>query len=353
MTKPEDIIRRGKIEPNGNQYILKHNRAIKSLYTWCETEAAKKAAIRNVTYSKHSFWAKNRLLEKDINQILRILDEGVEKEITEAINESWGKSEKVFDTQIKEFAEPVQLRTEWFKKNPAALNAFINRSVNGLRLSGRIWKQTQQAKKMIEISLASGITQGMPSAKISTVLREALREPEKLFRRVRDKKTGKLMLSKAAKLYHPGPGVYRSSYKNAFRLCATETNFAYRFAEFERRQKVPFVTGYRVVLSNAHPQLDICDNMAGRYPKTFHFMGWHPWCICYVVPILLNKKDFMKYTNTGVIQSNKYINKVPAKATNYINQYGDRFMGYQNKPYFMDNFKKVKKNNFIWKPYAN
>ena len=57
-----------------------------------------------------------------------------------------------------------------------------------------------------------------------------LRNPDKLFRRVRDKH-GNLRLSKAAKAYHPGRGVYRSSYRNALRLTATENNMAYRTAD--------------------------------------------------------------------------------------------------------------------------
>ena len=33
-----------------------------------------------------------------------------------------------------------------------------------------------------------------------------------------------LLSVKAAQAFHPGHGVYRSSYKNALRLAATETN---------------------------------------------------------------------------------------------------------------------------------
>lgn len=55
-------------------------------------------------------------------------------------------------------------------------------------------------------------------------LRNYLQHPDVLFRRVRDQH-GILRLSQAAKDYHPGQGVYRSSYKNARRLTATETNF--------------------------------------------------------------------------------------------------------------------------------
>lgn len=103
----------------------------------------------------------------------------------------------------------------------------------------------------------------------------------KLFRRVRDEH-GELQLSKRAAVFHPGRGVYRSSYKNARRLAATETNIAYMTADYERWQQLDFVVGIEIKLSNNHtlngvPFTDICDDLKGRYPKDFKFTGWHPY----------------------------------------------------------------------------
>ena len=50
--------------------------------------------------------------------------------------------------------------------------------------------------------------------------------------------------------YHPGQGVYRSSYKNARRLAVTETNMAYRTSDYLRWQQMEFVVGIRVVMSD-------------------------------------------------------------------------------------------------------
>ncbi|EJW89679.1 hypothetical protein EVA_22214, partial [gut metagenome] len=72
--------------------------------------------------------------------------------------------------------------------------------------------------------------------------------------------------------FHPGRGVYRSSYMNARRLAATETNIAYRTADHLRWQDFDFVVGIRIVLSNNHTCLgsdgkphkftDICDELS-------------------------------------------------------------------------------------------
>ena len=95
-------------------------------------------------------------------------------------------------------------------------------------------------------------------------MRSFLKYPGKLFRRVRDEKDV-LFLSKAAQEFHPGRGVYRSSYKNALRLTATETNMAYRSADSRRWQQIPFVIGIKIQCSKTnYPVTDICDEPRSR-----------------------------------------------------------------------------------------
>lgn len=146
------------------------------------------------------------------------------------------------------------------------------------------------------MALDLGIRSGKSAAEMSRDERQYLRYPDKLFRRVRDEH-GNLRLSKAAKAFHPGQGVYRSSYKNALRLTATETNIAYRTADFLRVQDLDFVVGIEVRLSNNHtlngrPFFDICDELAGKYPKDFKFTGWHPFCRCHSIKILKTEEEF-------------------------------------------------------------
>lgn len=40
------------------------------------------------------------------------------------------------------------------------------------------------------------------------------------------------------------------------------------------------------------PLTDICDELAGNYPRGFKFTGWHPNCRCHTETILLNGADF-------------------------------------------------------------
>jgi hypothetical protein len=71
---------------------------------------------------------------------------------------------------------------------------------------------------------------------------------------------------------------------------------AYRTSDYTRRQQLDFVVGIEVRLSNNHtingvPFTDICDDLKGKYPKTFKFTGWHPLCRCYAVSVLKTEEE--------------------------------------------------------------
>ena len=92
-------------------------------------------------------------------------------------------------------------------RNLDALQSFQQRKVGGMNLSERVWKYTEQYKEQIEIGLDVGLGEGRSAQQLARDLRQNLQDPNRLFRRVRDKR-GNLHLSKAAKAFHPGTGVY-------------------------------------------------------------------------------------------------------------------------------------------------
>lgn len=196
-----------------------------------------------------------------------------------------------------------------------------------------------------------------------------------MIRRVRDKH-GLLQLSKRAKAFHPGQGVYRSSYKNARRLTATENNIAYRTADYLRYQQMDFVVGIQICLSNNHTVLlqpgettsdptqqradgspkanavkhlvDICDDLQGRYPKDFKFTGWHPHCRCHVITILKSKDEIkrdIKRLENGETVDNTSVNEVtelPKNFETWIKNNEERLKGRATLPYFItDNQRQV------------
>lgn len=244
-------------------------------------------------------------------------------------------------------------------RNLEALQSFQQRKVEGLGLSQRVWKYVGDIKDTIELGIDVGLGEGRSAQQLSKDLRQCLQQPDKLFRRVRDK-YGNLRLSKAAALYHPGQGVYRSSARNAQRLARTEVNMAYRQAEYLRWQQLDFVVGIRIWLSNNHtvldskgrpkPLVDICDELKGDYPKTFRFVGWHPQCRCQVTPILADYDEYNKDRGNRLkaivrgqayksMPSRRQVTAMPENFTQYIEGIRERAKGWKSQPYYIrDNF---------------
>lgn len=185
----------------------------------------------------------------------------------------------------------------YFNNNTDALKSFMDRKNSGLGLSDRVWKLAEQYKSDIELALSVGMADGRSAGELSRDVRQYLNEPNKLFRRVMQ--NDKLRLSKAAKAYHPGRGVYRSSYKNAMRLTRTEINAAYRTADSKRWQQMDFVVGFEVKRSGRGYDCSVCESLAGKYPKGFVFTGWHPHCRCYVIPVLEADHEFWAWDGRG------------------------------------------------------
>lgn len=254
---------------------------------------------------------------------------------------------------------PAELQ-QYEDRNMEGLAAFQGRKVQGLSLSDRVWKCTDQFTQHMELALDVAIGEGRSAQELSRDVRNLLNEPNKLFRRVRDK-YGNLRLSKAAAAYHPGRGVYRSSYQNAMRLARTEINMAYKTADWERWQRLDFVVGIRIGLSNNHtiknrkgelePLTDICDELAGDYPKTFKFVGWHPNCRCVVTPILQRPQEMHEARRArlhAIMNDEAYkaqpsadqVTDVPAAFKAHIEAIADRSKGWKSQPFYIrDNFK--------------
>ena len=225
-----------------------------------------------------------------------------------------------------------------------------------MNLPQRVWRIVEQTKQELELALDLGLGEGKSAAGMSRDVRQYLINPDKLFRRVRDKH-GALHLSKKAEAYHPGRGVYRSSYKNALRMTATETNMAYHTADYEAWKGMPLVKGIRIELSNNHtvlnakgqrvPFFDMCDELQGVYPKDFKFTGWHPFCRCFAVPITASWDEIeamWEAENRGEDISDYHfadeVHSMPDSFKSWIKKNDERIKRAKNMPYFIkDNYK--------------
>jgi hypothetical protein len=329
-----------------------------------ETAAIFARYIRRVTpiiqqyrYNKAGVVIRDPALEGAIKAEAQRLATELKQYIQRGKIEAWNLSEEKTNAMIDEWVDQTAamklqsgeivtktgeklLTGGMHQRNVQAMEAFMARKTAGMNLSDAVWDLADRTRKQLEFYLESGLSVGRSADVISRDIRNILNQPDKRFRRVRDPKTGKLVPSTPMKNYHPGRGVYRSSYMNARRLAATEINMAYRAADMAAYRNLDIVLGYEVKLSAAHPEVDICDYMAGKYPKEFKFNTWHPHCRCYSVPILMAPDEFDAY-NAGDPVKVKYQSEMPASAKQYLIDHREQFDRWKQQPYFIQQNEKI------------
>ena len=343
----------GTYDKKHKENLAKRARKVQQLYDAAIKRIAQAAApsLFDADPKKEFHFEDFPALKKEMEALMQDLGSSLQANIEDGDQESWTlsntKNDAMVDSIIGKKKLPAKTVKAWKHPHLEALNAFIARKEAGMNLSRRVWNLTQQFKSEMELALELGMGEGKSAAALSRDIRKYLVEPNKLFRRVRDK-SGALRLSKAAAAYHPGQGVYRSSYKNALRMTATENNIAYRTADHNRWQALPFVIGIEIHISNNHPTEDICDLFDGkRFPKDFKFTGWHPWCRCYAVSVLASQEEMDAYTtaimNGEDVSHWKFtgqVEKMPKEFDKWMKDNQQRIASAKNMPYFIkDNFK--------------
>lgn len=254
----------------------------------------------------------------EVQPILRNMYSRVYQAIRTGIQKEWMFASENNDELVKSVFGDSSIEdnhfAKYFLRNREAMDAFFARKTEGLDLSQKVWKYTSQYKGELEGTLDLAIGEGIPANRLASQIQQYLQDPDRWYRRFRvkvgededgnpiygriwkrrifDQEDGIYKwINDDPKHYHPGQGVYRSSYRNAQRLARSETNIAYRSADFERWQQLDFVVGVEIKLSNNHPKPDICDQLKGIYPKDFKWTGWHPNCRCYMVPLLATDEE--------------------------------------------------------------
>jgi DNA-binding Lrp family transcriptional regulator len=273
---------------------------------------------------------RNKELQKLIKQNFDILEKDLFSEMNEQTASQWQLANTKNDLLTQNFLGEVPVK--FAKLNLDALEAFQTRNINGLNLSKRVHNLTDMNQQLYQDYIGSGITQGKSSASIARQLNkinlnpkdvtvfDALGKPTKLS------KISPILQTNAA-----GRGIYRSPLKNLFRLTRTETNAAYRLSDHERFQQLDFVVGIEIHLSGAHNLSDVCDFMAGKYPKDFKFSGFHPQCMCFQTSILKTKKEFIE----GAKVSKNQVTKIPKGARRYVKTKGGKLA---KNDWYKDNF---------------
>lgn len=280
-------------------------------------------------YSKRPF----KLTGKEAEAITQEFQDGLLKTINTATASAWVlANQKCNYVFRKGYAKPIHANSE-------TLKTFQGRKIGDLTLSERVWNLTQDHKRQIEWAIDVALEEGKSAQQLSREVRQYLNNPDKLFRRVRDK-YGNLVLSKNAEAFHPGQGVYRSSFKNAMRLASNEINFAYRDSEQLRFKQNPDVVATKIYLSPSHKIYDMCDDLQGIYPKNFEWNGWHLGCKCFRKAILRTDKEFKQ--DLPPEQSENYVAEPPKNFDKWVRENQDRIAATKTKMKWMGNVEGIK-----------
>jgi hypothetical protein len=327
--------------------LRKRERELKRIYENAIHEI--QIGFSQITWNGEVFQLRDYpLLLRRIESQIKKLHAQIYAATVNGIRESWDlsntKNNILVDKRLAGKKPSEKGVTVLYDPNKDALLQFIYRKEKGLNLSDRVWNQLDNYKVEMETALGVGVSEGRSAAEMASDLKRYLNEPDRLFRKVRQD-DGTLKLSRAARNYHPGQGVNRSSFQNALRVAATETNMAYRSADWERWQTLPFVIGIEIVLSRNHPEFDICDFLVGRYPKSYKHVGFHPKCLCYPIPIMMSDAEYEKYEDDILAgrqpQKPKQVESIPSSAIDYYRENSERIMSWKNTPYWLRDNKQL------------
>lgn len=354
--------------PNSRKAALEHRKRIErytalinQLYDKLNKEAAKIALSTGHDPAAQFLWSDY----PETRKALKDLQEQYVSEMTGIVmagtSAEWKESDLVQDLVAQKLLKAYTGTTKagdeyarYFQTDPDALKAFQQRKAGGMNLSQRVWNLSEQYKTELEMALSAAIEPGTSAMELAADIKTYLNEPDKMFRRFRYKDEegnwqrnwkqkvtdadGKVHFIDAdPKAYHPGRGVYRSSARNAQRLARTEINMAYRAAEQERWKSFDFVVGYEVkITQNGKHVEDICDCLKGKYRKDFKFMGWHPQCMCYTIPILKTEDEF--FDDDDDAKSVNEVEDVPQGFKDWIKDNEERIERAEKRgtlPYFI------------------
>lgn len=255
----------------------------------------------------------NKLVNDTTLKAVNAIDAGKEAAILRSNIKNDSLVDKFFNIASKnlspEKAQQFKAKLKSGKYYDRNLTAAATRETKS-ELSKRVYKITRQFTRLSEVGIDIGIAQGKPARMLASEIRKAVKDPKFAYRRVRNSK-GNLEWSKAAKKYAaenpPGVGVYLNPQKNFERLTRTEINMAYRTADHLRNEAMDFVVGIRINLSTNPNHCPFCIRMAGDYPKSFIFRGWHPQCRCYRTTILKTAEE-LQADSIRIIQGKEPLN---------------------------------------------
>lgn len=325
-----------------NKRLSDYVALVRKIYDALNLEAAKMAERVHYSGEKPFRFGDYPQLRDSVLKLKNRFSTDMQALIYSGTSREWKESnlvqDLVADKVLKAYGATVRGEKYkiYYQPNSDALKAFQTRKDNGLTLSQKLWNQATNYREELEYAISSAIQKGTSAVTLSKRISKYLQDFDLLQKDYKQK-------------YGKAVTCYDCEYRS-IRLARSEINMAYRTAEQKRWEQMDFVVGYEIKLSHAHhhrmPHGDICDELAGKYPKDFKWTGWHPNDMCYVVPILKTEEEF--WADEDVTSKNE-ITDTPKQFKDWISDNKERIKKAKSRgtlPYFVkDNQQYIILNN--------
>lgn len=306
MAKPKIPNQKKKYQELNNR-LNRYVALVEQIYDTLNLEVAK--VVSCTDYSAESDkpfkWSDYPQTRKQIADIQMQFVDDIHSVIYRGTSEEWKNSNEVQDLMADKVLQAYDAivdkkkYTVLYQTNSDALKSFQSRKDKGFNISDKLWKQSTIYKEELEAAISCAIQKGTSAITLSKQISKYLLDFPSLQKDYKEKYGSAMHLLDCE---------YRS-----IRLARSEINMAYRTAENERWKQMDFVVGYEIKLSSSHhhrmPHGDICDRLAGKYPKDFVWTGWHPNDLCYKIPILKTEEEFWEWDGRSDV-STESVNEV-------------------------------------------
>lgn len=317
----------------------KYAALIEEVYDDLNDEAAKAVSATGYDGSKPFRWKDYPQVTARVEGIESQLVEDIQAVIDRGTSAEWKESDAAQDLivskALKSYGAEINGKRYkvFYQTDPDALKAFQTRKDNGMGLSDKLWSQAKAYREELEAAISCAIRKGTSAVTLSKRLSKYLLDLGSIKRDYKE-------------LFGKATDIHDCEYRSA-RLARTEINMAYRTAENVRWRNMDFVVGYEVKTTrNGRHEADVCDDLAGKYPKDFEWVGWHPNCMCYKVPILKTDEEFWAWDAGDGTGSVNEVKGVPENFTRWVRANEDRISAASSRgttPYFIrDNMETVK-----------
>ena len=333
MSKPKLPNQRNeykKLNSRLNKYAL----IVEEVYETLALDAARKASMVGYNGESGEFHFDDYpKIKSQVEEMMSTWVSEMEQLIYQGTSAEWHKSNAVqslvADKVLKAYTATVDREKYkiYYEVNSDALKAFQIRRDKGMTLSDKLWKQQKSLRYELEEAISVAIQKGTSAVALSKRISKYLQDYPQLQKDYGDK-FGKKTRSSDCE--------YRS-----MRLARSEINMAYRGAEYERWRQLDFVVGYEIKVSHKHRVPDMCDDLQGKYPKDFEWVGWHPNCTDYKIPILKTEDEFFSLDDKPSVNE---VTDVPDCFKKWTLENEERIAKAKSKgtlPYFVRDNKKI------------